>query len=79
METISTLTDARVVSIFTLFGDSEALVNAAHTGSYIFAFIVTAFLHVVAEELAAKVLAFHNVDQLSMTVAGMINIVDARH
>jgi CBS domain containing-hemolysin-like protein len=75
METISTLTDPTFVSILTLFGDSEALIKAAHTMSYVFAFIVISFLHVVAGELAPKVLAFHKAEQLSMAVGGMINIL----
>ena len=62
METISTLMDPSFVSLFGLFGDSEALVKAAHTTSYVFAFIVISFLHVVAGELAPKVLAFHKAE-----------------
>ena len=75
METISTLTDSTFVSIFALFGDSEALVKAAHTVSYVFAFVVISFLHVVAGELAPKVLAFHKAEQMSMAVGGMINLL----
>jgi CBS domain containing-hemolysin-like protein len=75
METISTLTDSTFVSTFALFGDSEALVKAAHTVSYVFAFIVISFLHVVAGELAPKVLAFHKAEQMSMAVGGIINIL----
>ena len=75
METISILTDPTFVSIFALFGDSAALTKAAHTMSYVFAFIVISFLHVVAGELAPKVLAFHKAEQLSMAVGGTINIL----
>ncbi|KFB68411.1 hemolysin family protein [Candidatus Accumulibacter vicinus] len=75
METISTLTDSTFVSIFALFGDSEALVKAAHTVSYVFAFVVISFLHVVAGELAPKVLAFHKAEQMSMAVGGIINLL----
>ena len=75
METISTLTDPGFVAMLTLFGDSEALIKAAHTVSYVFAFIVISFLHVVAGELAPKVLAFHKAEQLSMAVGGAINIL----
>lgn len=75
METISTLTDSTFVSIFVLFGDSEALLKAAHTVSYVFAFVVISFLHVVAGELAPKVLAFHKAEQMSMAVGGIINLL----
>ena len=75
METISTLTDSTFVTVFMLFGDSAALTKAAHTVSYVFAFIVISFLHVVAGELAPKVLAFHKAEQLSMAVGGTINIL----
>ena len=75
METISNLTDSTFVATFLMFGNSEALIKAAHTVSYVFAFIVISFLHVVAGELAPKVLAFHKAEQLSMAVGGIINIM----
>lgn len=75
METISNLTDSSFVALFSLFGSSEALAKAAHTVSYVFAFIVISFLHVVAGELAPKVLAFHKAEQLSMTVGWSINVL----
>lgn len=75
METISNLTDSTFVATFLMFGNSEALIKAAHTMSYVFAFIVISFLHVVAGELAPKVLAFHKAEQLSMAVGGIINIM----
>jgi CBS domain containing-hemolysin-like protein len=73
METISNLTDASFVSLFSLFGDSEALTKAAHTTSYAFAFIVISFLHVVAGELAPKVLAFHKAEAISLAVGWIVN------
>jgi len=45
----------------------------AHTFSYILAFIIISFLHVVGGELAPKVLAFHKAESLSLTVAWPIN------
>ncbi len=75
METISVLTDPWFVAAFSLFSDSDAMTKAAHTVSYVFAFIVISFLHVVAGELAPKVLAFHKAEQLSMAVGGMINLM----
>ena len=75
METISTLTDSTFLSLFSMFGDGEGVHKAAHTMSYAFAFVVISFLHVVAGELAPKVLAFHKAEQLSMTVSWTINIL----
>ncbi|MBL8420846.1 MAG: HlyC/CorC family transporter [Dechloromonas sp.] len=73
METISNLTDSSFVSLFALFGDSEALTKAAHTTSYAFAFVVISFLHVVAGELAPKVLAFHKAEAISLAVGWIVN------
>ena len=73
METISNLTDSTFVALFAHFGDSQAIQTAAHTASYAFAFIVISFLHVVAGELAPKVLAFHKAEAISMAVGWLIN------
>jgi CBS domain containing-hemolysin-like protein len=73
METISNLTDASFVSLFSLFGDSHAIQTAAHTTSYAFAFVVISFLHVVAGELAPKVLAFHKAEAISLAVGWIVN------
>ena len=73
METISTLTDPSFVALFALFGDSQAIQTAAHTTSYAFAFVVISFLHVVAGELAPKVLAFHKAEAISMAVGWLVN------
>jgi CBS domain containing-hemolysin-like protein len=73
METISNLTDASFVSLFSLFGESETLTKAAHTTSYAFAFVVISFLHVVAGELAPKVLAFHKAEAISLAVGWIVN------
>jgi CBS domain containing-hemolysin-like protein len=73
METISNLTDSTFVALFAYFGDSQAIQTAAHTASYAFAFIVISFLHVVAGELAPKVLAFHKAEAISMAVGWLIN------
>lgn len=75
METISTLTDPSFVSFFEIFGDSHALSKAAHTTSYAFAFLVISFLHVVAGELAPKVLAFHKAEAISLAVGWAINLM----
>lgn len=58
---------------FGLLGESEKIVKLTHTVSYIFAFVVISYLHVVAGELAPKVLAFHKAEAMSLSVARIIN------
>ena len=58
---------------FRLFGESSEVTAWAHTFSYIIAFIIISFLHVVGGELAPKVLAFHKAETISLTVARPIN------
>ena len=58
---------------FGLLGESAEVTAWAHTFSYIIAFIIISFLHVVGGELAPKVLAFHKAETISLTVARPIN------
>ncbi len=58
---------------FSLVGDSEQLSQLTQTFSYIFAFVVISYLHVVVGELAPKVLAFHKAEAMSLSVARIIN------
>ncbi|MCP4877773.1 MAG: HlyC/CorC family transporter [Gammaproteobacteria bacterium] len=58
---------------FGLFGESEKVLQLTQTFSYIFAFIIISYLHVVVGELAPKVLAFHKAEALSLSVARIIN------
>ena len=55
------------------FGEGHVVVGIAHTGAYVFGFAFISFLHVVAGELAPKVLAFHKAESISMAVAWSIN------
>lgn len=73
MVTISDLLDPSFEGLFALFGPN--LVKAAHTTSYVMAFIIISFLHVVAGELAPKVLAFHKAEAMSMGVGWIINLL----
>lgn len=73
MVTISQIADPTFEAIFSVFGSSKGIINAAHTSSYVFAFIIISFLHVVAGELAPKVLAFHKAETMSLAVAGIVN------
>jgi len=76
MVTVSQLLDPLFENLFDLFGDQslhKGLITMAHTASYAMAFIVISFFHVVAGELAPKVLAFHKAESLSLSVAWIIN------
>jgi CBS domain containing-hemolysin-like protein len=71
--TLTQVFDPPIVAAFGVFGDGEEITNWAHTFSYVVAFIVISFLHVVGGELAPKVLAFHKAVPLSLSVARVIN------
>lgn len=73
METLSEVLAPWFVSLADSYGPSVALHNAAHTVAYVVAFLAVSFVHVVAGELAPKVLAFHKATQLSMGVGWSIN------
>jgi len=73
MVTLTQIMDPGIVAAFGMLGHSEEIVGWAHTFSYIVAFIIISFLHVVAGELAPKVLAFHKAEALSLGVARIIN------
>ena len=73
MVTLTQLLDPPIVSGFAVLGDSEEGVGWAHTFSYLVAFIIISFMHVVGGELAPKVLAFHKAVPLSLSVARIIN------
>ena len=57
---------------FGLLGGSEEFLQLSRTVSYIFAFAIISFLHVVVGELAPKVLAFHKAEAMSLSVARVI-------
>ncbi len=73
MVTLTQIMDPGIEKSFRLMGDSEEIIGWAHTFSYIVAFIIISFLHVVAGELAPKVLAFHKAEAMSLAVARIIN------
>ncbi|MES9813330.1 MAG: hemolysin family protein [Candidatus Thiodiazotropha sp.] len=73
MITLTQVMDPSIEAAFGWFGQSEEILGWAHTFSYIIAFIIISFLHVVAGELAPKVLAFHKAEAMSLSVAWIIN------
>ncbi|MBF0358409.1 MAG: HlyC/CorC family transporter [Magnetococcales bacterium] len=72
MVTITEIIDPSFTKMFAMFGGSE---NLAHTTAYAISFVIIVFLHVVAGELAPKVLAFHKAEPMSMAVGGMVNFM----
>ena len=77
MVTLTQIMDPGIEVIFGLAGDSDKIMGWAHTFSYVVAFIIISFLHVVAGELAPKVLAFHKAEAMSLAVARIINWMHA--
>jgi len=74
MVTLTQIMDPGIVAVFAgLIGDGAKVEGWAHTFSYIVAFIIISFLHVVGGELAPKVLAFHKAEAMSLSVARLIN------
>jgi len=78
MVTLTQIMDPGIVAAFAgLLGDGPKVEDWAHTFSYIVAFIMISFLHVVGGELAPKVLAFHKAEAMSLSVARLINWMHA--
>ena len=77
MVTLTQIIDPPIVQAFGVFGDSKEVVGWAHTFSYVVAFIVISFMHVVGGELAPKVLAFHKAVPMSLSVARIIKWMHA--
>jgi len=74
MVTLTQMWDPAIeAAAISTFGSGQEIINWAHTFSYIIAFIIISFLHVVAGELAPKVLAFHKAEAMSLSVAWSIN------
>lgn len=73
--TLTKIFDPLLESASHLFGESHAVLNVAHSLAYVFGFVVISYVHVVAGELAPKVLAFHRAEQLSLAVAWPINML----
>jgi putative hemolysin len=72
MVTVTEVIDPSFTKLFAIFGGSEKI---AHTTAYAMSFVIISFLHVVAGELAPKVLAFHKAEPLSMAVGGIVNFM----
>lgn len=73
MDTISKLMDPMFEAGFALFSGGKDMIDMAHVTSFAAAFVIISFLHVVAGELAPKVLAFHKAEAMSMGVGWLIN------
>ena len=53
----------------------EELTTLVGTAATVWGFVVVSFLHVVAGELAPKILAFHKAEQMSMALGGIVNFL----
>ncbi len=73
MVTLTQIMNPGIEAAFGVFGEGDEIIGWAHTFSYILAFIIISFLHVVGGELAPKVLAFHKAEAMSLSVARIIN------
>lgn len=73
MVTLTQIMDPSIETAFGMFGEGDKIIGWAHTFSYVVAFIIISFMHVVAGELAPKVLAFHKAEAISLATARIIN------
>lgn len=73
MVTLTQIMNPGIEVIFHMMGPGPEIIKWAHTFSYIVAFIIISFLHVVVGELAPKVLAFHKAEAISLATARIIN------
>ncbi|TNF94306.1 MAG: HlyC/CorC family transporter, partial [Gammaproteobacteria bacterium] len=73
MVTLTQIMDPSIVAAFMVLGEDEKIIGWAHTFSYVVAFIIISFMHVVGGELAPKVLAFHKAEAMSLATARLIN------
>ena len=77
MVTLTHIIDPPLTAALSVFGNSEQIAVWGHTLSYVLAFLLISFMHVVGGELAPKVLAFHKAVPLSLAVARIINWMHA--
>ncbi len=77
MVTLTQIMDPGIEAAFSMLGEGEDVIGWAHTFSYVVAFIIISFMHVVAGELAPKVLAFHKAEAMSLATARIINTMHA--
>ncbi|MBF0428122.1 MAG: HlyC/CorC family transporter [Magnetococcales bacterium] len=74
MDTVAQIMDPWFLALFSLFGQSEELTKMAGLSSYLVAFAVISFLHVVGGELAPKILAFHKAESVAMAVSWSVDM-----
>ena len=73
--TVTQVIGPPIERLFALLGEGPELVTWASTLSYVLAFAVISFLHVVGGELAPKVLAFHKAEAMSLAVGRPIHLL----
>ncbi|MBF0283458.1 MAG: HlyC/CorC family transporter [Magnetococcales bacterium] len=73
MDTLAQIMNPWFEGLFSMFGQGERLMEIAHTTAWFIAFCIISFLHVVAGELAPKILAFHKAEPIAMAVSWSVN------
>ena len=75
MDTLDQIMEPGVMNLFAMLLDNgPKAVETAHVISYLVAFAIISFLHVVGGELAPKILAFHKAEPLAMAVAWSVDV-----
>ncbi|MEO5363949.1 MAG: hemolysin family protein [Magnetococcus sp. DMHC-8] len=75
MDTLDQILAPGVVALLSVVIDKgQGLMDVAHITSYLIAFAIISFLHVVGGELAPKILAFHKAEPLAMAVAWSVDV-----
>ncbi|MBF0614708.1 MAG: HlyC/CorC family transporter [Magnetococcales bacterium] len=74
MDTLALIMDPWFENLFSIFGSGEELMKTARMISYMLAFCIISFLHVVGGELAPKILAFHKAEAVAMAVSWSVNV-----
>ncbi|MBF0183437.1 MAG: HlyC/CorC family transporter [Magnetococcales bacterium] len=74
MDTLDLILAPKLEGLVGMFTDPKPWSDLLHLISYLIAFAIISFLHVVGGELAPKILAFHRAEPLAMAVAWSIDM-----
>ncbi|WP_130472351.1 hemolysin family protein [Candidatus Magnetaquicoccus inordinatus] len=74
MDTLDLILEPKLVGMLGMFTDPQPWMEVLRWVSYLIAFAIISFLHVVGGELAPKILAFHKAEPLAMAVAWSIDM-----
>jgi CBS domain containing-hemolysin-like protein len=74
MDTLDLILAPKIIGFMGMFTDPQPWMEVLHWTSYLIAFAIISFLHVVGGELAPKILAFHKAEPLAMAVAWSVDM-----